>query len=123
MKINRKSLVEKKLVVRDGWRRLVVRVDVHADDMFKLINQAKTVFADAENLAKADPSSDNLESYGNAVIQLFNIVFGVNQTERLIKFFKNNIIEMLICCMGFITDEIIPAFKSNEIISAMNKRK
>lgn len=121
--VNRKSLVNKRLVVKDGLKRLCVKVNFRVDDIAKLYTKAQTMLVKAEKDLKNEPTEENMTKYGECAIELFNVVFGKEQTQKLLKFFDGNRLEMLVCCFGFIADEIVPAFKENDVYTAMLNRK
>lgn len=54
-----------------------------------------------------------LQLLGDAVIIIFNIIFGEKTTDKLISFFENNYDEMLLQVLPWIQKEWSPAMRSN----------
>ena len=64
-----------------------------------------------------DAVSDKLEQYGNAVVGVLQVIFGEENTQKILAFYENNYSEMFTQIYPFITEVIIPK------ISEVSKRK
>lgn len=64
-----------------------------------------------------DAVSDKLEQYGNAVVGVLQIIFGEENTQKILAFYENNYSEMFTQIYPFISEVIIPK------ISEASKRK
>lgn len=64
-----------------------------------------------------DAVSDKLEQYGNAVVGVLQIIFGEENTQKILAFYENNYSEMFMQIYPFIAEVIIPK------ISEASKRK
>lgn len=62
-------------------------------------------------------SSDKLEQYGNAVVGVLQVIFGEENTQKILAFYENNYSEMFTQIYPFIAEVIIPK------ISEVSKRK
>lgn len=67
-----------------------------------------------ENL---DAASERLKQYGNAVVAVLQVVFGEENTQKILAFYENNYSEMFTQIYPFIAEVIIPK------ISEASKRK
>lgn len=68
-------------------------------------------------LIKAKKSADNqnedaIEQYGKAVISMFDLLFGKENTEKILKYFENDYFEMSLQIMPFVYDVVEPALKN-----------
>lgn len=61
--------------------------------------------------------SDKLEQYGNAVVGVLQVIFGEENTQKILAFYENNYSEMFMQIYPFISEVIIPK------ISEASKRK
>lgn len=64
-----------------------------------------------------DAVSDKLEQYGNAVVGVLQVIFGEENTQKILAFYENNYTEMFTQIYPFIGEVIIPK------ISEVSKRK
>ena len=64
-----------------------------------------------------DAVSDKLEQYGNAVVGVLQVIFGEENTPKILAFYENNYTEMFTQIYPFIGEVIIPK------ISEASKRK
>lgn len=64
-----------------------------------------------------DAVSDKLEQYGNAVVGVLQVIFGEENTQKILAFYENNYSEMFMQIYPFISEAIIPK------ISEVGKRK
>lgn len=64
-----------------------------------------------------DAVSDKLEQYGNAVVGVLQVIFGEENTQKILAFYENNYSEMFTQIYPFISEVIIPK------ISEASKRK
>ena len=64
-----------------------------------------------------DAVSDKLEQYGNAVVGVLQVIFGEENTQKILAFYENNYTEMFTQIYPFIGEVIIP------MISEASKRK
>lgn len=59
-----------------------------------------------QETAKKEPSS---EAIGEAIVELFTIVFGKEQTETMVKLYEDNYLDLLVDVTPFLIEEIKPA--------------
>ena len=64
-----------------------------------------------------DAVSDKLEQYGNAVVGVLQVIFGEENTQKILAFYENNYSEVFTPIYPFIAEVIIPK------ISEASKRK
>lgn len=115
-KKNKQFIEDFKLIDENGdlFRTLQVRLD--ADDMVAKINRKYTDLCQAlqeTNEIKRKSQSneeieDCVEKLGNAVVQLFEAVFGIEDAKTIVEFYDNRYIEMCNEVVPFITKVVIP---------------
>lgn len=59
------------------------------------------------------------EAYGGAIISIFKLIFGEDESDKILVFFENNYIEMLTEIMPFISEIVLPRVRQ----STEEKRK
>lgn len=96
--INKENKVEK-----------VIHVEFNADAMVREFNAARNGIIRAQAEANKSDVSDKYTTFGEAVIEIFRVVFGEENTREIIKFYENNYFEMVSELMPFITDVAAPA--------------
>lgn len=90
-----------------------IPVDLNVDVISSRMNKAYEALGIAQlELQKNTESKLLLEAYGNAVIAVFNVVFGEDGCKRIVDFYEGNYTEMLLDIFPFINDEIMPKIKA-----------
>ena len=98
-----------------------IDIDIDADAVCTAFRKKQTEVIDAERrlkeIRKNGVETDlecAYEAYGNAVIAIFELIFGEDGTKKLLEFFEDNYIEMGIQVVPFINAVIVP--KINETL-------
>lgn len=86
----------------------VIHVDIDIDHIAKDFRKAQTALITAQK-AVSDGAENALETYGNAVIDVFNLIFGNDNTVDLLNYFDGKYTDMAIQIMPFVSDIITPA--------------
>lgn len=109
--ITRNHIVED-LEINDNGKKLQLKVDISADTILTAYNKAQYKLAEASMAAnKAEKQKDTEmaeEAMGNAILGLFEVVFGEAQTQKILKFYDNRYLEMLGDIAPFISEVITP---------------
>lgn len=110
-KIKRNHLVED-LQIEDNGKTLDLKVDINVDTILKQYNKAQYRIAQASQAAKEAANEKDMEKIeeemGNAIFGLFEVVFGQDQTQKIVEFYDNKALEMLGDIAPFITDVVAP---------------
>lgn len=110
-KIKRNHLVED-LQIEDNGKTLDLKVDINVDSILQQYNKAQYRIAQASQAAKEAANDKDMEkaeeAMGNAIFGLFEVVFGQDQTQKIIEFYDNKALEMLGDIAPFITDVVAP---------------
>ena len=112
--IKRNHIVEE-LEIEDNGKKLQINVDINVDSMLKAYNKAQYKIAQASINAKKAAEDKDIEraeeAMGNAVLGLFEVIFGAEQTQKIIEFYDNKALEMLGDIAPFISEVVSPRFK------------
>lgn len=112
--IKRNHLVED-LTIEDNGKTLDLKVDINVDAILQLYNNAQYRIAQAAHNAKGAIDKKDMdaveEAMGDAVLSLFEVIFGKEQTQTIIEFYNNRAFEMLADISPFITDVVAPKIK------------
>ena len=112
--IKRNHIVEE-LEIEDNGKTLKVSVDINVDTMLKAYNNAQYKIAqaslDSQKAAEAKDVSKAEAALGDAILGLFEVVFGPEQTKKIIKFYNEKYLEMLGDIAPFIAEVVAPKFK------------
>lgn len=110
-KIKRNRVYEE-LCFEDNGKELNLQVDVNIDSILDRYTKAQIAIARASEDAKKAVNDKDIdkaeEAMGSAIIGLFTIVFGADQTGKIVEFYDGNMLEMLGDVIPFITDVIEP---------------
>ena len=111
--ITRNHIVEDLQVTDKGTgEELILHVDLSIDRILQQYAKASQVLAQAQaNLSKGK-TEEHIQRLGEAIIGVFEVVFGTEQTHRLIDFYGEAYTEMLADVAPFINDVVAP--KINE---------
>lgn len=109
--IKRNHLVED-LQIEDNGKTLDLSVDLNVDSILQQYNNAQYRIAQAAKDAKQAVNDHDMEkveeAMGDAVLSLFEVIFGHEQTQKIIDFYGNKAFEMLTDISPFITDVVAP---------------
>lgn len=122
-KITRTQKITETLELSDKNGNVIdsIDIDIDADAVCTAFRKKQTEVIDAERrlkeIRKNGVETDlecAYEAYGNAVIAIFELIFGEDCTKKLLEFFEDNYIEMGIQVVPFINAVIVP--KINETL-------
>jgi len=123
---SRHKRIQEELELLDDKSTVIhtLSIDLDADTMAKQLSQKYLALVQAQkNLAFAQDSTEHekkLELIGNTAIDLFEAVFGKENTEVIINFYENRYVEMCQEVLPFVTDIIIPKVRQ---VSQENKKQ
>lgn len=99
----------------------VLTVSLAVDDIAKEFNvRYNAVIRAEQEVEKYKNDTDNtdqfqtvLDAYSNAIINLIQLVFGDENTEKILTFYEDNYIEMMYEVIPFITNVVVPKMKDH----------
>lgn len=113
--VTRKNRIKEsvQLCHADGTVAETIEVDLNVDEVANRANKAYEMLGMAQlELQKGGNNEKLLEAYGNAVIAVFNVIFGADGASRVIAFYEGNYTEMLLDLFPFINNEIMPKIRA-----------
>lgn len=96
---------------------ITIHVDINPSIIAKDFHRVQLELIHAQKAAN-EQSNDALEQFGNAVISMFDLVFGEEDTSVILEYFDSNYMEMALQVMPFISGVIQPA-----LVKYANSRK
>lgn len=133
----RKQLYEEEFLLteEDGTVVHKLHVALDADSVVKKLSEKNVALLNAlhdvrnvENMAE-DESEKKLEILGNAIIDIFEAVFGKENAKVIVEFYDARYIEMCQEVMPFVTDIVIPQVRKiaqnnkKQILSQYNRKQ
>lgn len=110
-KVTRNHIVEE-LEITDGGKARVFSVDINVDEILSRYNQTQYKIAAAAEAAKKAKGPEDLQSaernMGEAVLGLFELIFGADQAKEILDIYDGRSMEMLSDISPFIADVIMP---------------
>ena len=89
-----------------------INVDLNVDVIAGRMNKAYEALGMAQNALGANTNSPELlEQFGNAVMAVFDVIFGEDGRKRIVACYENNYTEMLLDLFPFINNEIMPKIR------------
>jgi hypothetical protein len=116
--------VREEVTVEDeNGKELTVYVDLDVHQVLRQYTEAAEQLADAErqlrDLKKQGIDEENLgDAYailGRAIIGLFAVVFGPEQTGEIVEFYRGNHTKMLADFVPFLQDVVVPKIREAQL--------
>lgn len=104
-KIERKGHIVDSLTVEDGDKALTIEVDINVDAILVRYTELTRKIA---QLSAGGDVSEKAERLGAAVVELFGVLFGDEQTKKIVEFYGGRHLEMLGDFVPYIHDVLAP---------------
>ena len=108
----KRSRIIEQLEIDDNGKKVTLDVDISADAILREYTKAQYAIAQAQQAAQKAKDSKDMqaaeEALGEAILALFKVVFGAEQTEQILQIYDGKTIEMLGDIAPFIADVIAP---------------
>ena len=92
---------------------LTVELNIDVERIAGDFRKAQIAVINAEKAAKEKQTDEMLETYGKAIVEFIRLIFGDENTQKLIKYFDNRYIDMLFQTMPFIYDVVVPSIEKS----------
>ena len=109
--ITRNHVVED-LHLEDNGKTLDLHVDLNVDGILQRYAAASKALVDAQKAASQGLTEERVQALGEAILGIFEVVFGKEQAQKLVDFYDGAYTEMLADVAPFINDVVAP--KINE---------
>lgn len=113
-------IVDELKIDGDDGKDLTLNVNIYIDDILAGFEEKRAAISKAQQDLKAlkasketDPAELGLvlNSLNDAAYALFELVFGKEQTETLVKFYDNRVLSMLGDFLPYFSEVILPEIK------------
>lgn len=106
--VKRNRVVED-LELDDNGKKLTIHVDMGVDAILQRYTQAARVLSAAQQEVRKAPDDEaKIEKLGEAILKLFETIFGADQTNQILEFYDGAHLEMLTDIAPFINDVVAP---------------
>lgn len=139
VKRSKKVVETLELVDENGEIVEVISIDLDVDTVARQISKDHIELVKAgtelQEINKKIKDQENpklqemMEKYGNAVIKLFNTVFGEENTTKIVKFYENRYVEMSLEVTPFVVNVILPRVREvaqsarKEVLDKYNRKE
>ena len=105
--IKRNHIMED-LQVEDNGKTLDLHVDLSVDSIVKGYLAAAKDLTQAQADLRQGETEEKYEALGRAIVGLFNVIFGEEQTKQLVEFYGEGYTELLADIIPFINETGVP---------------
>lgn len=116
--INRKAHVIDEIKLEDNGKELTVKVDLQVERILKDYNAAWTEIGKAQRRVQelregdGEGMDDAMAATGAAIMALFRLLFGADQTRAIVDWYGGAYLEMLGDFVPYISETIVPKVKA-----------
>lgn len=122
IKIVRKPLFCEKIRLRDGRKRLTVKLRIAFDDITSKFMKVNAEMKAAQELLDRDNSAENLNEFIAKTEAAYKVLFG-DSYEKMLDFYEHNSLELLHALTPVVENEIAPKLARQEATAAIRSRK
>lgn len=120
--IYRKNHFKDEITLHDGDKVMTLQVDIHIDQIMR--DYVKVVeLIDRVRAGQEKGAGDKTELLADAIRDYLVLLFGADQTERLLAFYEDSPAELLSDLLPYITDKLNPQIAAVQRRMAKSYRK
>lgn len=110
--IKKAAHIVDELNIEEGDKKLKVDINIYVDDIMAEYTKCQKQIAVAQEKIKQNQSDDDaLAALGEAIVALFCLLFGEEQTKKIVEFYENRTASMLADFLPYIVQVILPAIQ------------
>ena len=109
--ITRNHVVED-LHLEDNGKTLDLHVDLNVDAILQRYSAAAKALSEAQKATQGGLTEERVTALGEAILGIFEVIFGEKQAAQLVEFYDGAYTEMLADVAPFVNDVVAP--KINE---------
>lgn len=107
--VKQKKHIVEELRLQNERETLDLKVDLWIDDVFHKYNKIRLMLGEAQHDLQENPTSEKAQaSYGSALVAFFSLIFGAENTEKMLQFYDGRYSDLLEDVAPFIVDVIQP---------------
>ncbi len=112
--IKKSSRITEELEFLDDNGQVALHIDVEID-VDKIVSSYRATEIKLIDLNKAaqSKSPEALSAYGEAIVEFFSLIFGAENTEKILAYFDGKYTDMFIMISPFIQDVVKPAIAAS----------
>lgn len=114
--INRKAHVVDEIKLEDNGKELTVKVDLQVERILKEYNAAWAEIGRSQKRIQELQGSEGVEDAtaetGAAIMALFRLLFGADQTQAILDWYDGAYLEMLADFVPYISETIVPKVRA-----------
>ena len=123
-RIQKSKAFSDSLVLSDGDKEIQIDVKLDLYAAASKYRRCQVAIIDAKKKAEENPrDTGNLEAYGKAIYALLELLFGRENTEKMIGFYEDNWAKLLVDITPYIVDTIYPALEEERKRQFSNAKK
>lgn len=109
----KKKLVDTlELKNENGSTFAILNIDLDVDRIMAEYNRARNDVIRTQQKIKDDPQNPEiLNEYGKAIVSVLDVLFGTENTKKLLEFYENKYSELLEMIFPYIANEIEPRMR------------
>lgn len=111
--IKKSSRIKEQLefLTEDNQTALTIDVDINVDRLAQQYRATEVKLMECQKQASSG-SAEGLQAYGTAVLALFDMVFGEENTQQMLAYFDGSYTDMLLQVSPFIQNVVKPAIEA-----------
>lgn len=108
--IKKSKIITEELALMDdnGTIDMMLEIEINPDRIINEYRKIELMLAKAEKVAKENNTSESAKVYGDMIITYITLLFGNDNTSKLINYYDGRHTDMLIDIMPFINNVIRP---------------
>ena len=107
-KLNKAKRLIEEIELEDGQ---IINVDINVGKISIDFNKHYNNILRLQNI-KGEPTPQDLEDLGVAIIELITLVVGADGSKRILEYYNDNYMDLLENILPFIVDVVSPAIKN-----------
>lgn len=108
IKKSKKIVEELALMDDNGTIDMMLKIEINPDRIISEYRKIELMLAKAEKAAKENNTSESAKVYGDMIITYMTLLFGDDNTSKLINYYDGRYTDMLVDVMPFINNVIRP---------------
>lgn len=96
-------------VVLEGDSGEKIELHVHLAITQQLLQNLRKTQVTMMQLHKAEPTEENLQKIGAALVDLLDAIFGRDNTLKMLEFFEDDFTDLSTQVVPYVMDQVIPA--------------
>ena len=126
--IKRAAHIIDEISIEDNGKHLTVRVDLQVERILRDYNAAWAKIGAAQKQIqelkeKGENTDDAAAAVGAAIMALFSLLFGEEQTRQIMDFYDGAYLEMLADFVPYISEKIVPKVQEAQVALANKYRR